>query len=162
MKYDLGRIKVELNKLPKFDNQIYLQGTSKDMDPIEPTTGKNYLIVDETEKKYNVPLFDIPYVNSIIEFNNLVRTRIMIMKPKTCYYWHNDKTKRYHIPIQTHEHCWLLLNGKMVHLPADGTGYVVDTTQKHTALNCSKVDRIHIVGALQQDDSWRDEIEYDL
>ena len=55
MKYDLERIKVELNKLPKFDNQIYLQCTSKDMDPIEPTTGKNYLIVYETEKKYNVP-----------------------------------------------------------------------------------------------------------
>ena len=63
MKYDLERIKIELNKLPKFDNQIYLQGTSKDMDPIEPTIGKNYLTVDETEKKYNIPLFDIPYIN---------------------------------------------------------------------------------------------------
>ena len=47
----IGVIKIStkgvINKLPKFDNQIYLQGTSKDMDPIEPTTGKNYLIVDE-------------------------------------------------------------------------------------------------------------------
>jgi hypothetical protein len=149
MKYDLERIKKELSTLPEYDYQIYLQGDTKDMNPIAPTIGQNYLIVDETEKNFNIPLFDIPYINSIIEFNNLLRTRLMKMKPKTCYYWHNDRTKRYHIPIQTHEHCWLLLNDKKVHLPADGTAYVIDTTQKHTALNCSKVDRIHIVGAFQ-------------
>ena len=71
------------------------------------------------------------------------------MKPKCCYYWHNDKTKRLHIPVQTHEHCFLLLGNERVYLPADGTAYVVYTTKKHTALNCSKVDRIHIVGAFQ-------------
>ena len=149
MKYDLEIIKRELSTLPEYDNQIYLQGDAKDMDPIKPTIGQNYLIVDETEKNFNIPLFNIPYINSILKEYNLVRTRIMKMKPKCCYYWHNDKTKRLHIPIQTHEHCWLLLDDKMVHLPADGTAYVVDTTQKHTALNCSKVDRIHIVGAFQ-------------
>ncbi len=149
MKYDLDKIKEELKTIPWYKNQIYLQGSSKDMDPIEPTIGQNYLVVDETESKYSVPLFDIPYINGILEEHKLVRTRLMRMKPKTCYYWHNDKTKRLHIPIETHEHCFLLLGDERVHLPADGTAYVIDTTQKHTALNCSKIDRIHIVGAFQ-------------
>ena len=149
MKYDLEIIKRELSTLPKYNNQIYLQGDTKVMDPFEPTIGQNYLIVDETEKDFNIPLFDIPYINGILNEHKLVRTRLMKMKSKTCYYWHNDKTKRLHIPVQTHEHCFLLLGNERVYLPADGTAYVVDTTQKHTALNCSKVDRIHIVGAFQ-------------
>ena len=59
MKYDLEIIKRELSTLPEYDNQIYLQGDAKDMDPIKPTIGQNYLIVDETEKNFNIPLFNI-------------------------------------------------------------------------------------------------------
>ena len=147
MKYDLDIIKKELKSLPNYDTQLYLQGDTPDMDANEPI--KNYLLVDETENDFNVPLFDIPYINSILKENNLVRTRIMKMKPKTCYYWHHDKTKRLHIPIETHEHCFLLLDNDRIHLPADGTAYEVDTTVNHTALNCSKVDRIHIVGVIK-------------
>tara|TARA_Y100000004_G_scaffold63150_1_gene70744 strand:+ start:347 stop:796 length:450 start_codon:yes stop_codon:yes gene_type:complete len=149
MRYDLEIIKKELKSLPKYDNQIYLQGNSKDMDPIEPTIGQNYLIVDSDELSYDVPLFDIPYINNILKENNLVRARVMKMKPKTCYYWHADKTKRLHIPVYTHSHCFLLIDEDRIHLPADGTAYVVDTTKNHTALNCSKIDRVHIVGAFQ-------------
>ena len=146
MKYDLELIKKELNTLPEYDTQLYLQGDTPDMIADEPI--KNYLLVDETEKDFWVPLFDIPYINSIMKDNNLVRTRIMKMKPKTCYYWHHDKTKRLHIPIQTHEHCFLLLDNDRIHLPADGTAYEIDTRLNHTALNCSKIDRIHIGGVL--------------
>ena len=147
MKYDLKLIKKELETLPKYNKQLYLQGYSKDMNP-EEGADKGY-DVDDIENEYIYNLFNIPYINNIIKENNLTRTRLMIMKPKSCYLWHNDKTKRLHIPVQTHEHCFLLLGNERVHLPADGTAYVVDTTQKHTALNCSKVDRIHIVGAFQ-------------
>ena len=147
MRYDLEIIKKEIDSLPKYDNQLYLQGSSKDMDPFQPAIGQNYLIVDKNEISYNIPLFDIPYINNILKENDLVRTRIMKMKPKTCYYWHADKTKRLHIPVYTHAHCFLLVDEDRIHLPADGTAYVVDTTKNHTALNCSKVDRIHIVGA---------------
>ena len=150
MRYDLEIIRKELETLPKYDNQIYLQGNSKDMDAIQPTIGQNYLTVDNDELSYNVPLFDIPYINNILKENNLVRTRVMKMKPKTCYYWHSDRTKRLHIPVFTHSHCFLLIDEDRIHLPADGTAYIVDTTKNHTALNCSKVDRIHIVGAFQK------------
>jgi|TARA_B110000977_G_C10895099_1_gene422970 hypothetical protein len=144
MKYDLKIIEKELSTLPKYDKQLYLQGNKKDMNP-EEGSGSGYDI-DISEHTYTIPLFDIPYINSILKEHDLVRTRLMKMKPKSCYLWHNDKTKRLHIPIKTHEHCFLLIDNERLHLPADGTAYEIDTTQKHTALNCSKEDRIHIVG----------------
>ena len=148
MLYDLELIKKELKRLPKYEKQLYLQGYSKEMDP-EEGADKGY-DVDHTEHTYNIPLFDdIPYINNIIKQNNLVRTRLMKMRPQSCYLWHADKTKRLHIPVYTHSHCFLLVDEDRIHLPADGTAYVVDTTKNHTALNCSKIDRIHIVGALQ-------------
>ena len=74
---------------------------------------------------------------------------MMLMKPRTCYYYHNDNTKRLHIPVETNENCFLLVDSKLLHLPADGSAYTVDTTKMHTALNASKEDRIHIVGAFR-------------
>lgn len=150
MKYDIERIQLELDTLPEYKNQIYLQGNSPDMDPLEPTIGQNYKIADATEEEFKHPLFNMPYINAILEEHQLVRTRVMKMKPKTCYYWHSDSTKRFHIPVVTDEKCFLLLeNDGRIHLPADGSGYIVDTTQNHTALNASKIDRIHIVGCFQ-------------
>lgn len=150
MQYNLSKIQAELNLLPKYDNQIYLQGNSADMDPIKPTIGQNYLHVDNNELEYNIALFDMPYINSIMKQHALVRTRVMRMKRKTCYYWHKDSTKRLHIPIVTHEHCFLLVDNERLHLPATGEAYIVDTTKMHTALNASKIDRIHIVGAFSE------------
>jgi hypothetical protein len=147
MNYNLSKILEELDTLPVYDNQLYLQGNSSDMDPIEPTCGQNYLYVDNNELEYNINLFDIPYINSIIDEHELVRTRVMRMKPKTCLYWHNDSTKRLHIPVVTNPHCFLIVDGVQIHLPATGEAVVVDTTKMHTALNASKQDRIHIVGA---------------
>ena len=147
MSYNLSKIKEELDTLPEYDNQLYLQGNSSNMDPIEPTRGQNYLHVDNNELEYNINLFDIPYINSIMDEHKLVRTRLMRMKKKTCYYWHKDSTKRLHIAIDTHPHCFLLVDGEQFHIPADGNYHIIDTTRMHTALNASKQDRIHIVGA---------------
>lgn len=149
MLYNLSKIQDELNTLPEFDTQIYLQGNSADMDPIEPTKGDAYLHIDANETEYDVPLFDIPYINSILAEHDLVRTRVMRMKRKTCYYWHQDATKRLHIAIDTHPHCFLLVDGEQFHIPADGKAVIVDTTKPHTALNASKQSRIHIVGAFR-------------
>ena len=45
---------------------------------------KNYLLVDETENDL-APLFDIPYINSILKENNLVKQDYE-NETKTCYY----------------------------------------------------------------------------
>ena len=150
MQYDLEQIKHELNELPDYDKQIYLQGTHKAMDPINPTVGDNYLTADANENDYATLLFDLPYVNSIINEHNLTRTRVMKMARKTCYYWHNDHTQRLHIPVITNPHCFLVFEDGPVHLPATGKAYIIDTTKYHSAMNASKEDRIHIVGCLPQ------------
>ena len=49
MKYDLSKIKEELSTLPEYDSQLYLQGNTPYMDPIEPTIAQNYLHVDNNE-----------------------------------------------------------------------------------------------------------------
>ena len=144
--YDLERIKLELSSLPDFDTQIYLQGNSPDMDPFGPTNGDNYLYADVNEELYEHPLFHIPYINSIIEEHDLVRTRVMHLKPKTGYYWHKDATHRIHIPVRTDPSCFLVFEDGVIHLPADGSWYDVDTTKYHSALNGSKIIRTHIVG----------------
>lgn len=149
MLHNINKIKSELDTLPDYDNQIYLQGFYAGQNPTELTEGQTYKYVDENELACSVPLFDLPVINSIIDHYDLVRTRVMKMKPKTCYYWHKDVTKRLHIPVVTHEHCFLIVDGEQIHLPATGDDYIIDTTKMHTAMNCSKIDRIHIVGAFR-------------
>ena len=81
----------------------------------------------------------------------MYRTRVLVLKPKVCYSIHSDPTKRIHIPVITNENCWLIVNKEIMHLPADGRHYEIDTTQKHTALNGSWEDRIHIVGCIDNE-----------
>lgn len=147
-KYDINKIINEMNSIPNFDKQIYLQGISKDMDPISPTLNNKYLEVDECEKQYNITLFDIPYINSIIEEHKLCRTRLMKILPKRCYYWHKDNTKRLHIPLITNPHCFMVYEDGIVHLPADGNYYIEDTCKYHSFMNASDYPRIHLVGSL--------------
>ena len=97
--YDLNKIKDEIKTLPKWKEQICLQGT---------TTIKNRIVgvgkvadLPVKEKEFIYPLFDLPYINSIIKEHNLYRVRLMNLKSKTCYSYHQDYGKRFHIPIIT-------------------------------------------------------------
>ena len=149
MSIDLEKIKQELKLLPKFDEQICLQGTEDNLDPfwgIGKWNRKYKVGYEETD--CNKFIFDLPYTNSIIAELKMYRTRVMNLKGKTCYTYHRDATKRIHIPIETNENCFMILDKQVKHYPADGNYYVVDTTKYHTALNASFLDRIHIVGVV--------------
>ena len=154
MPIDLDKIKDELKLLPKFKapffDQICLQGVTDNPDPFFGCgTISNIKPYKETD--FTEPNFNFPYINSIIEELNMYRTRVLVLKPKVCYSIHSDPTKRIHIPVITNEHCWLIVNKEIIHLPADGRHYEIDTTQKHTALNGSWEDRIHIVGCIDNE-----------
>ena len=154
MSIDLDKIKDELKLLPNFKppffDQICLQGVEDNSDPFfgcdTIKSLKPYKETDFTELN-----FDLPYINSIIEELNMYRTRVLILKPKVCYSIHSDPVKRIHIPVITNENCWVIVNKEIMHLPADGRYYEIDTTQKHTALNGSWEDRIHIVGCIDNE-----------
>ena len=77
----------------------------------------------------------------------MFRTRIMIMKPKTCLSIHQDPAKRIHIPIETNENSFLMIDQYAHHLFADGSAYLCDTTRPHTAINAGlDGNRMHLVG----------------
>ena len=145
--YDLNKIKSELDLLPKWDDQICLQGANGETDPF-CGTGR-VLDLKYKEIEYNQPIFDIPYVNSIIKEHNLYRVRLMNLKSKRCYTYHHDLTKRFHIPIKTNDKCLFIVDKEVIQFPADGNHYILDTTKNHTAINASKEDRIHLIGNLK-------------
>ena len=87
-----------------------------------------------------------------INDNNLYRTRIMKLHPKKCYSYHWDRTPRIHLAIDTHEHCFISVDGQLKHIPSDGHAYWVDTRKYHTAMNCTlDFERTHIVGCTIRD-----------
>jgi hypothetical protein len=149
MNIDIEKIKSELKLLPKFDEQICLQGTKDNLDPfwgVGKWNEKYELGYKETD--FNTFIFDLPYINSILLDLKMYRTRVMNLKSKTCYTYHRDITKRIHIPIETNKDCFMIVNKEVKHYPADGNYYIVDTTQYHTALNASNQDRVHLVGVI--------------
>ena len=150
MSLDLDKIKEELKTLPNYiEGQIGLQGTEDNNDPF--FSCGSFLKIKNlgyVENDFRVPIFNIPYINSIIKDLNMTRTRIMNLKSKTCYSYHKDYSKRIHIPIITNENCFMIIDKKLEHYPANGTYYIADTTKYHTAVNASWEDRIHIVGVI--------------
>jgi len=75
------------------------------------------------------------------------RTRIMLSRPKSCYSIHKDHSPRLHLPLVTNDQCYFLFTKpeKMIHIPANGHTYWVDTRNYHTFLNGSLLDRLHLV-----------------
>lgn len=89
-------------------------------------------------------------ISKFISDNNLYRTRIMKLLPKQCYSYHWDRTPRVHLAVDTHEHCFISIDDKLVHVPSDGYAYWIDTRKYHTAMNCTlDFERVHIVGCTQ-------------
>lgn len=91
------------------------------------------------------------YIEEIINNFSLVRTRLVIMPPRSCLNFHADPTPRLHIPIKTNNECYFYFPDqcKQFNLKEYNI-YSVNTTQKHIFMNTSKQERIHILGSLSQ------------
>lgn len=147
--YNIEKILDELKHLPKYNEQIMLQGVSSESDPSYGTGRLDDInnTVQEWEQDFKEFLFPkLEYTNSILKELNMTRTRVMNMAPKTCYSYHQDPSKRVHIPLITNEKCFFVVADEVIRLPADGNYYVIDTTKMHTFVNASFEHRIHIVG----------------
>lgn len=75
------------------------------------------------------------------------RTRLLLIPGRQCYSIHKDPNPRIHLPVITNSQCLMCFpeQGQMEYMPATGQSYWVDTTLKHTFINCSSEDRIHLV-----------------
>ena len=151
MSIDIKRILFEIDMhVPeelKRETQISLQGVEGNNDPLYGTG--RLANVGHREDQFDVPNFPrMQYTNSVLESLGMFRSRIMRMKGKTCYTYHQDPTKRMHIPLVTNENCFFIIDDVIHRYPADGNHYLADTTKKHTFVNASMEDRIHIIGCV--------------
>lgn len=55
---------------------------------------------------------------------------------------------RFHLPIVTNSDAIFTIEGKDIHIPADGWAYLVNTTKLHSTDNKGDQDRVHIYGAV--------------
>jgi hypothetical protein len=145
MRIDIDHILLEIESLPEYKTQLSLQITS------DGNSGEGKLEkLNHVEKDFNIFAYDLPYTNSVLAQLGMYRSRLMRMKPKTCYSYHWDPTKRMHIPLITNENNFFVIDDEVSRYPADGSYYLVDTTKKHTFVNASFENRLHIVGCVDE------------
>lgn len=146
MKIDIDKVIKELSALPDYDRQLMLQKVEGESNEYGLGRFDN---MKHSETDFDTPIYDIPYTNSILKDLGMCRARLMKMNPYQCYSYHVDLSKRVHIPLITHDHCFMVIDDEVHRYPADGSHYLVDTTKRHTAINASNdVVRIHIVGCV--------------
>ena len=132
-------------------NNFYKSGWQPGYD-IDKLSGQGTLsdLDDVTEDMFTEFIYDMPYTNSILKEHNVYRARLMKLKSRTNYTYHQDYTQRFHIPLITNDKCFFVIDDKVIRYPADGNYHIVDTTKLHTAINASTEDRIHIIGCINE------------
>ena len=75
------------------------------------------------------------------------RVRLLTLPPKMCLTYHNDAESevRFHIPIITNDNIFFIINGQAEQMKYKGSLYTLDVKQKHTAINASRDNRVHLV-----------------
>ncbi len=149
--YNLEKIRIEIQELQDTlgwmnNKHMYLQTQDG-----KPLVSQLFRSKPEHNKTYNQLVIDSnTEIAKFITENNLYRTRILKLQSGQCYSWHKDRELRMHLAITTNEKCFVIENEKMQHVPQDGHPYIVNTYDKHTAMNCNPIDfdRIHIVGTI--------------
>lgn len=169
-KVDIERFRIETAKflqqhpLHKEKNQVCLTHRENSLDPYYEATGALYDFDQKVFyfKEGDMRIFHEAWRSSYlydvyIQLREIIpypifRLRFMKLMPISCLSLHHDPTMRLHIPIETNENCLFIFKNQIpVHLPADGSAYIVDTRQIHTVLNGDrKASRLHFVAAVQK------------
>lgn len=109
----------------------------------------------EQEKLYSqLPPF---YQNSyIFELSSLLQLKIfrlrwMQLTGKSCYSFHQDWSRRLHIPIITSKDSYFLFQNPLELAQLEvNHAYVVDTTRVHTAMNTGSQPRVHLIACFEK------------
>ena len=137
------------------NRQTCIQRSNKD--DVNPYTDGTGSIYGNNPVKDRILMIQSDYIilNDIYEdtvFADVIRdmhgerSRIMHMQPHTTYSVHKDKSPRYHLALITNPNAYFIFPtlNEIVHIPADGYVYEVDTTILHSFVNCGP-DRMHLV-----------------
>ena len=117
-------------------------------DPWTDAVGKMNPRKTWTDTEIN-PYFKGTYFEELITKYKLLRTRLLWLKPYSCYSMHRDKSTRVHIPIITNDHCYFVFKEKGLFNMPVGHVYHVNTLEEHSAMNCSKEWRLHLLGEVK-------------
>ena len=111
-----------------------------------PKAKKKSIIKDQSEYKILNEAYEGTVFADIIQDVNGERARIMEMNPSTTYTVHKDNSPRYHLALITNPNAYFIFPtlNQIMHIPADGYLYEVDTTILHSFANCGP-DRTHLV-----------------
>lgn len=166
--FDVDLIQSDLERIIKKygwneTDQLCFNHPKEIIDPVE----RLYLGADSLwnykEKKFNYTEQQFTVLNNELHdtyleeiFNYVKETygpigrfRAMKLKPKSCLSLHIDfDNPRYHIPVITNENCFFIhfADEPQINYMSDvGCLYKFDSRIKHTAINASKTDRIHLV-----------------
>lgn len=145
--FDSEKMLNEIRELGIKENQFCLQGVYGISDYLYGSRR-----IDEMEHKeseFVCPLFDLPYTNFIIEEYNLVRTRVMNISKKTCLSYHRDPTNRVHFPLVTNDDVFFIIEDRIERMNEKNIVYELEATKKHTIVNASLKNRIHVVGVIK-------------
>lgn len=168
--YDLSKLLAEVNSLiqvcPFFEttNQISLKirpksKFSNELDQFQDGIGSLFDFDNKIwtghESQFSIlhPRLEGSYIHQIIEQLETTfpvkigRLRIMRLKARACYSWHFDQDEyRFHIPLLTNPNCFFMTKEwGLESMPVCGRLYTARTNVFHSAMNCSKEDRIHLV-----------------
>ena len=156
LQFDIDRVRSELEELTtrvplafERTRQLGLHSFPGSTDPWYDGCRKQREIGNDADYTLLHPQLHGSYVEEI--FNRLpfrpFRARLMVLDPGVCYSMHHDDTPRYHVAVNTSPgaHFVFVDHERIVHIPADGRIYFVDTRQTHTAFNASRAPRLHIV-----------------
>ena len=82
------------------------------------------------------------------------KVQLTIMSPGHELILHQDcpDNLRFHIALETNNHCWWEIAGERIHIPADGWIYIVNTSLPHRVYNKGDTDRIHLYGKVSTKD----------
>lgn len=130
-------------------NQIMLQTHDPNIDDFLSGTGRiaDAIYTDETKYSYIQPSLKDSRIDRLLSSMNVFRTRLMLVKPKTCYSIHNDPSSRLHLALDTNPQCLFLFpdQKEFIYIPEDRAIHYINTTENHSFANCSNIDRIHLV-----------------
>jgi len=107
---------------------------------------KDRIIKAQSEYTILNDVYEGTVFSDMIQDVNGVRSRIMEMNTYTTYSVHKDQSPRYHLALITNPNAYFIFPtlNQIMHIPADGCLYEVDTTTPHSFVNCGP-DRTHLV-----------------
>jgi hypothetical protein len=107
---------------------------------------KDHILISQSDYIILNDIYEGTVFADVIRDMHGERSRIMHMQPRTTYFVHKDKTPRYHLALTTNPNAYFIFPtlNEIVHIPADGYVYEVDTTILHSFVNCGP-DRMHLV-----------------